>query len=108
MPLKFFMHGNRKERRSDDRSQDRDTLEDWLAARIDLLEAEKKFTQRSDERRRRRQELPWAGLKRIAVSRRMKEQRPSLGPLPRTFAASRSIISMLGPDWRCGLPHLLA
>src|SRR4051794_8481553 len=35
------------------------THEDWLAARLDLLEAEKELTRRSDELARRRQELPW-------------------------------------------------
>jgi hypothetical protein len=35
------------------------TRKDWLAARLELLEAEKEFTRRSDELARRRQELPW-------------------------------------------------
>jgi predicted dithiol-disulfide oxidoreductase (DUF899 family) len=35
------------------------TREQWLAARLDLLEAEKDLTRRSDELARRRQELPW-------------------------------------------------
>jgi hypothetical protein len=35
------------------------TREEWLAARLDLLEAEKELTRRSDELARRRQELPW-------------------------------------------------
>jgi predicted dithiol-disulfide oxidoreductase (DUF899 family) len=33
--------------------------EKWLTARLDLLEAEKELTRRSDELARRRQELPW-------------------------------------------------
>jgi predicted dithiol-disulfide oxidoreductase (DUF899 family) len=35
------------------------THEEWLAARLALLEAEKELTRRSDELARRRQELPW-------------------------------------------------
>src|ERR1700726_3584890 len=35
------------------------TRKAWLAARLELLEAGKELTRRSDERARRRQELPW-------------------------------------------------
>ena len=35
------------------------TREEWLAARLGLLEAEKELTQRGDELARRRQQLPW-------------------------------------------------
>src|SRR5580692_6338695 len=35
------------------------TREEWLAARLELLEAEKEHTRRSDELAQRRQELPW-------------------------------------------------
>ena len=35
------------------------TREEWLAARIELLEQEKELTRRSDELARERQELPW-------------------------------------------------
>jgi predicted dithiol-disulfide oxidoreductase (DUF899 family) len=35
------------------------TREEWLAARLELLEAEKALTRRSDELARQRQELPW-------------------------------------------------
>lgn len=35
------------------------TREQWLAARLDLLEAEKELARRSDELAKRRQELPW-------------------------------------------------
>ena len=38
------------------------TREQWLAARLDLLEAEKEQTRRSDEVARRRQELPWVRI----------------------------------------------
>ena len=35
------------------------TREEWLAARIELLEREKELTRRSDELAREREELPW-------------------------------------------------
>jgi predicted dithiol-disulfide oxidoreductase (DUF899 family) len=35
------------------------TREQWLAARLDLLEAEKELTRRGDDLARRRRELPW-------------------------------------------------
>ena len=38
------------------------TREQWLAARLELLEAEKEQTRRSDELARRRQELPWVRI----------------------------------------------
>jgi predicted dithiol-disulfide oxidoreductase (DUF899 family) len=37
------------------------TREEWLAARLELLEAEKEL-RRSDELARRRQELPWVRI----------------------------------------------
>ena len=38
------------------------TREEWLAARLELLKAEKALTRRSDELARRRQELPWVRI----------------------------------------------
>jgi predicted dithiol-disulfide oxidoreductase (DUF899 family) len=38
------------------------TREEWLAARLELLETEKELTRRSDELARRRQELPWVRI----------------------------------------------
>jgi predicted dithiol-disulfide oxidoreductase (DUF899 family) len=38
------------------------TREEWLAARLELLEAEKALTRRSDELARRRQKLPWVRI----------------------------------------------
>src|SRR5206468_12035048 len=35
------------------------TREEWLTARIELLEREKELTRRSDELARQRRELPW-------------------------------------------------
>src|SRR5215467_10805163 len=38
------------------------TREQWLAARLELLEAEKELTRRSDELAQRRQALPWVRI----------------------------------------------
>jgi predicted dithiol-disulfide oxidoreductase (DUF899 family) len=38
------------------------TREEWLAARVELLEREKELTRRSDELARQRQELPWVAV----------------------------------------------
>src|SRR5437899_5156778 len=38
------------------------TREEWLAARLELLDAEKALTRRGDELARRRQELPWVRI----------------------------------------------
>jgi predicted dithiol-disulfide oxidoreductase (DUF899 family) len=38
------------------------TRDEWLAARLELLEAEKELTRRSDAVARQRQELPWVPI----------------------------------------------
>jgi len=38
------------------------TRDQWLASRLELLEAEKALTRRSDELARQRQELPWVRI----------------------------------------------
>jgi predicted dithiol-disulfide oxidoreductase (DUF899 family) len=38
------------------------TREEWLAARLQLLDAEKALTRQSDELARRRRELPWVPI----------------------------------------------
>src|SRR5437667_12647429 len=38
------------------------TREEWLSARLKLLNEEKELTRRSDELARRRQELPWVRI----------------------------------------------
>ena len=38
------------------------TRKDWLAARVDLLKAEKEHTRRGDELAQRRQALPWVRI----------------------------------------------
>ena len=38
------------------------TREEWLAARLELLAAEKEHTRRSDELAQRRRDLPWVRI----------------------------------------------
>ena len=38
------------------------TREEWLAARLELLKAEKEHTRRGDELARQRRELPWVRI----------------------------------------------
>jgi predicted dithiol-disulfide oxidoreductase (DUF899 family) len=38
------------------------TREEWLAARLELLDAEKELTRRGDELARQRQQLPWVAI----------------------------------------------
>ena len=38
------------------------TRKEWLAARLELLQAEKEHTRKSDELALRRQELPWVRI----------------------------------------------
>ena len=51
-----------KRRAGDDHAHTTGTREEWLAARLELLEAEKELTRRGDEVARRRQELPWVRI----------------------------------------------
>ena len=43
------------------------TREEWLAARRELLDAEKEHMRQADELARRRQELPWIPIKKLYV-----------------------------------------
>jgi predicted dithiol-disulfide oxidoreductase (DUF899 family) len=45
------------------------TREEWLQARLQLLEAEKEHTRRSDELARRRQELPWVRIDWVRIDK---------------------------------------
>ena len=79
------------------------TREEWRAARIALLEAEKELTRRSDELARRRQALPWV---RIEKDYRFDtdDGPASLGDL---FAGRSQLLIyhfMFGPDYKAGCP----
>lgn len=54
------------------------TREEWLAARLELLEREKELTRMSDELARQRAELPWVPIE--------KEYRFDTGDGARTLA----------------------
>jgi predicted dithiol-disulfide oxidoreductase (DUF899 family) len=79
------------------------TREEWLAARIALLEAEKELTRRSDDLARRRQELPWV---RIDNEYRFEtdEGSASLRDLFRGRSQLLVYHFMFGPDYTAGCP----
>jgi predicted dithiol-disulfide oxidoreductase (DUF899 family) len=80
------------------------TCEEWLAARLELLEAEKELTRRSDElARRRQQELPWV---RIDKEYRFEtdEGTAFLADLFRGRPQLLVYHFMFGPDYTTGCP----
>jgi predicted dithiol-disulfide oxidoreductase (DUF899 family) len=83
------------------------TREEWLAARLELLEAEKALTRRSDEVARSRQELPWA---QIDKDYRFEtgEGTASLVDLFRGRSQMLVYHFMLGPGWDEGCPSCSA
>ncbi len=82
------------------------TREEWLAARLDLLKAEKELTRRSDELARR-QELPWV---RIDKEYRFdtEEGGASLADLFRGRSQMLVYHFMFGPDYKAGCPSCSA
>jgi predicted dithiol-disulfide oxidoreductase (DUF899 family) len=83
------------------------TREKWLTARLELLEAEKELTTRSDELARWRQELPWVRID--------KEYRFATGEGSATLAElfdgrSQLLVYhfMFGPDYQAGCPSCSA
>src|SRR5207244_10507024 len=83
------------------------TREQWRAERLDLLEAEKDLTHRSDELARRRQELPWV---RIDKEYRFEtdEGSASLADLFRGRSQLLVYHFMFGPDYTAGCPSCSA
>jgi len=79
------------------------TREEWLAARLELLKAEKDFTQRSDELTRQRQELPWVRIdKQYRID--TDEGSASLADLFRGRSQLLVYHFMFGPDYTAGCP----
>lgn len=81
--------------------------DEWLAARLDLLEAEKALTQQSDELARRRRALPWVRVD--------KPYRFDTDAGPATLAdlfqgRSQLLVYhfMFGPDYTAGCPSCSA
>ena len=79
------------------------TREEWRLARLDLLEAEKELTRRSDELARRRQELPWVRVDK-AYRFETDEGSASLADLFRGRSQLLVYHFMFGPDYKAGCP----
>ncbi|HKO73859.1 MAG TPA: DUF899 domain-containing protein [Gaiellaceae bacterium] len=79
------------------------TREEWLAARLELLQAEKELTRRSDEVAKQRQELPWV---RIDKEYRFEtdEGDASLADLFRGRSQLLIYHFMFGPTYTAGCP----
>jgi len=77
------------------------TREEWLAARLELLEAEKALTRRSDEVARWRQELPWV---RIDKEYRFETEEGSASLADLFQGRSQLLIYhfMFGPEYSAG------
>jgi predicted dithiol-disulfide oxidoreductase (DUF899 family) len=77
--------------------------DEWLSARLALLEQEKELTRRSDELARRRQELPWV---RIDKDYRFDTEEGSASLADLFKGRSQLIVYhfMFGPDFAAGCP----
>jgi predicted dithiol-disulfide oxidoreductase (DUF899 family) len=79
------------------------TRQDWLAARVKLLDAEKEFTRRGDEVARQRQELPW-----VRIDKRYRfETENGSASLAELFGGRSQLVVyhfMFGPDYTAGCP----
>jgi predicted dithiol-disulfide oxidoreductase (DUF899 family) len=79
------------------------TREEWLAARLKLLEAEKELTRRSDELAQQRQQLPWV---RIDKDYRFETDEGSAS-LADLFGGRSQLFMyhfMFGPEYTAGCP----
>src|SRR6266478_4136844 len=83
------------------------TREEWLAARLELLKAEKDLTRRSDELARQRQELPWV---RIDKEYRFDTDEGSASLADLFSGRSQLLVYhfMFGPDYTAGCPSCSA
>ena len=83
------------------------TREEWLAARLELLEAEKALTRRSDELSRQRQELPW-----VAIEKEYRfETDQGVASLADLFRGRSQLLIyhfMFGPEYTAGCPSCSA
>ena len=83
------------------------TRNEWLAARLALLEAEKELTRRSDELARQRQALPWVRIEK-AYRFETDEGSASLADLFRGRSQLLVYHFMFGPDYTAGCPSCSA
>jgi predicted dithiol-disulfide oxidoreductase (DUF899 family) len=83
------------------------TREEWLAARLDLLAAEKDLTRRGDELARRRQALPWV---KIDDTYRFDTDAGSASLVDLFGGRSQLLVYhfMYGPDYKAGCPSCSA
>jgi predicted dithiol-disulfide oxidoreductase (DUF899 family) len=79
------------------------TPQEWLTARLELLEAEKELTRRGDELSRQRQELPWVEIGK-EYSFETDDGTASLADLFRGRSQLIIYHFMLGPDYNAGCP----
>src|SRR6185503_13968882 len=79
------------------------TREEWRAARIKLLAAEKELTRRGDELARQRRELPWV---RIDKAYRFDTEAGSASLADLFGGCSQLLVYhfMFGPDYAAGCP----
>jgi predicted dithiol-disulfide oxidoreductase (DUF899 family) len=83
------------------------TREEWLAARRELLDAEKEHTRKGDELARRRQELPWVRVDKEYTF----DTDEGKASLPELFRGRSQLLVyhfMLGPDYKAGCPSCSA
>ena len=83
------------------------TRAEWLAARLELLEAEKELTRRSDEVAQRRQALPWVRIDK-KYQFETDEGKASLADLFRGRSQLLVYHFMFGPDYKAGCPSCSA
>ncbi|HEY9230120.1 MAG TPA: thioredoxin family protein [Gemmatimonadaceae bacterium] len=83
------------------------TRNDWLAARLELLQAEKELTRQSDAVAQRRQELPWV---RIEKPYRFQTEKGNASLADLFGGRSQLLIYhfMFGPDYTAGCPSCSA
>jgi predicted dithiol-disulfide oxidoreductase (DUF899 family) len=79
------------------------TREEWLKARLQLLEAEKELTRRSDEVAERRQTLPWVRIDKT-YQFETEAGRVSLADLFQGRSQLLIYHFMFGPDYKAGCP----
>jgi predicted dithiol-disulfide oxidoreductase (DUF899 family) len=83
------------------------TRKEWLAARLELLEAEKELTRRSDELAQGRQELPW-----VLIDKEYRfETDAGSASLAELFQGRSQLLVyhfMFGPDYTGGCPSCSA
>jgi len=88
-------------------SHKKGTREEWLTARLELLEAEKELTRHGDEVSRRRQGLPWVRVDKD-YSFETDEGTASIADLFRGRSQLIVYHFMFGPDYTAGCPSCSA